>query len=391
MKQAVILAAGEGQRLRPFTVNRPKVMLLIAGKPILQYVIEALVQKGIRNIALVVGYRKEQVLDYFGSGEAFGVDLAYVTQERQLGTAHALAQAKEAIKGDFLVLPGDNLITADTIGRFAAVEPEAVLIKKVDNPMRYGVVNIRRGTVREIVEKPGEASSNLVSTGIYSFSRAIFDFVEPQLDLPDVVNRMIEQGHKISALETEGAWLDAIYPWDILNLNAAILPQSQAKTGGTIEAGVSVNGQVSIGKGTVIRSNSYIMGPAVIGDGCEIGPSVCIFPATSIGNNVVISPFTEVKNSVNGNDVSIGPGSIMHDSVIDNSCHIDGRFAACGGQAEVAVNQEYHSVSFGAMLGEGCTLGNSVVAQPGAIVGSYSQIRPMKLISGRLPDRSLVV
>jgi len=391
MKQAVILAAGEGQRLRPFTVNRPKVMLLIAGKPILQYVIEALVQKGIRNIALVVGYRKEQVLDYFGSGEAFGVDLAYVTQERQLGTAHALAQAKEAIKGDFLVLPGDNLITADTIGRFAAVEPEAVLIKKVDNPMRYGAVHIRRGTVREIVEKPGEASSNLVSTGIYSFSRAIFDFVEPQLDLPDVVNRMIEQGHKISALETEGAWLDAIYPWDILNLNAAILPQSQAKTGGTIEAGVSVNGQVSIGKGTVIRSNSYIMGPAVIGDGCEIGPSVCIFPATSIGNNVVISPFTEVKNSVIGNDVSIGPGSIMHDSVIDNSCHIDGRFAACGGQAEVAVNQEYHSVSFGAMLGEGCTLGNSVVAQPGAIVGSYSQIRPMKLISGRLPDRSLVV
>ncbi|HEY50620.1 MAG TPA: NTP transferase domain-containing protein, partial [Dehalococcoidia bacterium] len=357
MKQAVILAAGEGQRLRPFTVNRPKVMLFIAGKPILQYVIEALAQKGIRDIALVVGYHKEQVLDYFGSGESFGVDLTYVTQERQLGTAHALAQAKKAIKSDFLVLPGDNLIAADTIDRFAAIEPEAVLIKKVDNPMRYGVVNVQRGTVKEIVEKPEEAASNLVSTGIYSFSKAIFDFVEPQLDLPDVVNRMIEQGGKIRALETEGAWLDAIYPWDILNLNAAILQQSQAKTGGTIEAGVSVKGQVSIGKGTVIRSNSYILGPAVIGDGCEIGPSVCIFPATSIGNNVVISPFTELKNSVIGNDVSIGPGSIMHDSVIDNSCHIDGRFAACGGQAEVAVNREYHSVSFGAMLGEGCTLG----------------------------------
>jgi glucose-1-phosphate thymidylyltransferase len=202
---------------------------------------------------------------------------------------------------------------------------------------------------------------------------------------------MIEQGRKIRALETEGAWLDAIYPWDILNLNAAILQQSQAKTGGTIEAGASIKGQVSIGKGTVIRSNSYIQGPAVIGDGCEIGPSVCIFPATSIGNNVVVSSFTEIKNSVIGNDVSIGPGSILHDSVIDNSCHIDGRFAACGGQAEVAINREYHSVSFGAMLGEGCTLGNSVVAQPGVIVGSYSQIRPMKLISGCLPDRSLVV
>ncbi len=391
MKQAVILAAGEGQRLRPFTVNRPKVMLFIAGKPILQYVIEALAQKGIRDIVLVVGYRKDQVLDYFGSGEWLGVDLSYVTQERQLGTAHALAQAREKIKGDFLVLPGDNLIAADTIDRFVAVEPEAVLTKKVDNPMRYGVVNVQRGAVREIVEKPPEAASNLVSTGIYSFSRAIFEFVEPRLDLPDVVNRMIEQGHKIRAMETEGAWLDAIYPWDILNLNAAILEQSQAKTGGTVEAGVSVKGQVSIGKGTVIRSNSYILGPAVIGDGCEIGPSVCIFPATSIGNNVVVAPFTEVKNSVIGNDVNIGSGSIVHDSVIDNSCHIDGRFAACGGQADIAINQEHHSVSFGAMLGEGCTLGNSVAAQPGVIVGNYSQVKPLKLISGRLPDRSLVV
>ena len=391
MKQAVILAAGEGQRLRPFTVNRPKVMLFIADKPILQYVIEALVQKGIRNIVLVVGYRKEQVLDYFGSGESFGVDLTYVTQERQLGTAHALAQAKAAIKDDFLVLPGDNLIAADTIDQFATIEPEAVLVKKVDNPMRYGVVTIQRGTVKEIIEKPEEAASNLVSTGIYSFSRAIFDFAEPHLDLPDVVNRMISQGHKIKAVETDGAWLDAIYPWDILNLNAAILQQAQAKSGGTIEAGVSVKGQVSIGKGTVIRSNSYIAGPVVIGDGCEIGPSVCIFPATSIGNNVVISPFTEVKNSVIGSDVNIGSGGIIHDSVIDNSCQIGGRFAACSGQEEITVNQEHHLVNFGAMLGEGCTLGNSVVAQPGVIVGNYSQIRSLKLLSGRLPDRSLVV
>ena len=126
--KAVILAAGEGQRLRPFTVNRPKVMLFIADKPILQYVVEALAQKGIRDIVLVVGYRKDQVLDYFGSGEPFGVDLTYVTQQRQLGTAHAMAQAKEAIKDDFLVLPGDNLIAADTIDQFTDIEPEAVLV-----------------------------------------------------------------------------------------------------------------------------------------------------------------------------------------------------------------------------------------------------------------------
>ena len=94
MKQAIILAAGEGQRLRPFTTNRPKSMLSIADKPILEYVIEALAQNGIRNIVIVVGYKKEQVFDFIGSGERLGVDITYVSQDKQLGTAHALAQAK---------------------------------------------------------------------------------------------------------------------------------------------------------------------------------------------------------------------------------------------------------------------------------------------------------
>ena len=391
MKQAVILAAGEGQRLRPFTVNRPKVMLSIAGKPILQYVVEALARIGIRDIVLLVGYHKEQIFDYMGSGEQLGVAITYVTQEKQLGTAHALAQARDAIKGDFLVLPGDNLIEGATIARFAAVRPEALLVKRVDNPARYGVVAVDRGQVREIVEKPEEARSNIVSTGIYAFTTEIFDFIESELGIPDVLNRMIARGRTIAAEETDGTWRDVIYPWDILNLNDAILHRIQASLGGTIEEGVSLRGQVSVGKGTVIRSNSYIAGPAVIGDGCDIGPNVCLLPATSIGNNVVIAPFTAIKNSVIGDDVNIGPGSMMQDSVIDKGCVIQGHFTASSGQEEIKVDHEHHLVKVGAMLGEGCRLGNNVVAQPGVIVGNYSQVQPLKLIRGRLPDRSLVV
>src|SRR4030042_1554644 len=110
MQQVIILAPGEGQRLRPFTVTRPKAMLSIADKPILQYVVEALAQNGIRKIVFVVGYRKEQVYDYMGSGERFGVDITYVTQESQLGTAHALSQTRSVAEDEFLVLHGDNLI-----------------------------------------------------------------------------------------------------------------------------------------------------------------------------------------------------------------------------------------------------------------------------------------
>jgi glucose-1-phosphate thymidylyltransferase len=113
-------------------------------------------------------------------------------------------------------------------------------------------------------------------------------------------------------------------------------------------------------------------------------------PATSIGDNVVISPFTEIENSVIGDDVSIGPGCMISDSVIGKGCVIKGRFTACSGQSEVRVDGESPLVNVGAMLGEDCHLENNVVAQPGVIVGNYCQIQAMKLISGRLPDRSLV-
>jgi glucose-1-phosphate thymidylyltransferase len=391
MKQAVILAAGEGQRLRPFTVNRPKVMLSIAGKPIIQYVVEALAQKGIRNIVLVVGYHKEQVYDAMGSGEQLGVDITYVTQEKQLGTAQALAQVKDVAEDDFLVLPGDNLIAADTLPQISQIKPEAVVVKRVADPAGYGLVTIEGGTVKGIIEKPKEAGSNIVNTGIYAFTRQVFGFIEgPVLDIPDVLNSMLAQGHPINSLETEGTWLDVVYPWDILTLNGAVLRRIQAIQGGTVEANVTLKGQVAVGKGTVIRSGSYITGPVVIGAGCDIGPNVCILPASSIGNNVVVSSFTEVKNSVIGDDVSIGPGSVVQDSVIDKGCAVKGHFNACGGQSEVKVDDEYHVVNVGAMLGEGCELGNGVVAQPGVIVGNHCQVQPLKLIGGRLPDRSLV-
>jgi glucose-1-phosphate thymidylyltransferase len=390
MKQAVILAAGEGQRLRPFTVTRPKAMISIADKPILQFIVESLARNGIRDIIFVVGYRKEQVYDYMGSGEQFGVDITYVTQETQLGTAHALSQVKEKVGEEFLVLSGDNLIEAPTIADFSAVEPEAVLVKRVNDPVRYGVVNIDRGEVKGIVEKPKEAGSNMVNTGIYAFSRDVFKFTETVLDIPDALNNMIAEGYSIKALETGGTWLDVVYPWDIIGLNNAILQNIQAGLGGTIEDSVSLKGKVMIGEGTVIRAGSYINGPVVIGAGCEIGPHVCIMPSTSIGDNVVISSFTQIKNSVIGNDVSLGPGCFVSDSIIDRGCVIKGRFTALGGQSEVRVNGECPLINVGVIMGEDCKVDSNVTAQPGAIIGNYCQIQMSKMISGRLPDRSLV-
>ena len=390
MKQAIVLAAGEGQRLRPFTVTRPKAMLSIADKPILQFVVEALVQNGIRNIVLVVGYRKEQVYDYMGSGEDFGVDITYITQEKQLGTAHALSQAQDIAEDEFLVLSGDNLIDAATIAAFMQVKPEAVLVKRVNDPERYGVVNLTGTEVKDIVEKPKEAESNMVNTGIYAFTREIFTFTESLLDIPDVLNNMIAAGRNVSALETEGTWLDVVYPWDIISLNDAVLRDIDVSLGGIIESGATIKGKVLVGEGTVVRSGSCIYGPVVVGSGCNIGPNVCIMPATSIGDNVAVSPFSEIKNSVIGNDVTVGTGCIISDSVIDKGSVLKGRFTAVGGQSEVRINGECPLINVGVMMGEDCEVASNVTVQPGAIIGNSCQIQMSKIVSGHLPDKSLV-
>jgi UDP-N-acetylglucosamine diphosphorylase / glucose-1-phosphate thymidylyltransferase / UDP-N-acetylgalactosamine diphosphorylase / glucosamine-1-phosphate N-acetyltransferase / galactosamine-1-phosphate N-acetyltransferase len=390
MKQAVILAAGEGQRLRPFTVTRPKAMISIADKPILQYIIEALARGGVRDIVIVVGYRKEQVYDFLDSGEKFGVKISYATQQKQLGTAHALAAVKDMVKGDFLVLPGDNLIEAATIADFLEIGPDAVLIKRVNDPQRYGVVNTDGGEVRSIVEKPKDAGSNLVNTGIYAFNRDIFKHIGDVLDIPDVLNNMIAAGGTLKAVETTGTWLDVIYPWDVISLNNAILQNIGSALGGTVETGVTVKGKVIIGADTVIRAGSCIYGPVVIGRGCDIGPSVSIMPSTSIGDNVTISSFTQIKNSVIGSDITLGPGCFISDSAIDKGCVIKGRFTALGGPREMRATDQKPAVNVGVIMGEGCRVESNVTCQPGAIVGNGCQIQISKLISGRLPDQSLV-
>jgi UDP-N-acetylglucosamine diphosphorylase/glucosamine-1-phosphate N-acetyltransferase len=390
MKQAIILAAGEGQRLRPFTATRPKVMLGIAGKPILQYVIEALAQNGIRNIAIVVGYRREQVFDHFGNGEQLGVEITYLTQERQLGTAHALGHAKNTTAGDFLVLGGDNLIDAETIAGFITAPAPAMLLKQVPDASRYGVVSVEDNRVTGIVEKPANARGDRINTGIYAFGGDIFDLIGSELDIPDAVNAMLTRNCKVNAFETQGTWLDVVYPWDLVKLNGAVLTRTAARLGGTIEGGVTIKGAVSVGMDTVIRSNSYLVGPVVIGENCDIGPSVCIMPSTSIGDNVSIAPFTTIRNSVIGDDVSIGPASIIEDSVIDKGCVIRGHFIASSGAATVQVDEEHHKVNVGSMIGTACSLGSNVVAEAGSILGNYCQVEPMKVVRGSFLDRSRI-
>jgi len=389
--QAVILAAGEGQRLKPFTRYKPKVMIPIANRPILQYVVEALEKNGIHDIVIVVGYRREQIYDFFGAGDRFGVKIDYVVQEQQVGTAHALKQAADKVAGDFLVIAGDNIVDTAIIGGLLKVEAPCMVIKEQENVSKYGVVVLEDGMVRQVLEKPARAPTNLVNTGIYRLNREVFDYIGEETRLTAVLQRMVNEGRGIGACKTEDVWLDVVYPWDILNLNSLALQNIPPSMAGRVEENVVIKGPVSIGKGSVIRANTYIVGPVAIGSGCDVGPSVCVFPGTSVGNNVSIFPFSELRNSVIADGVQLGSGSAIHDSVIDKNCVIGGRFTAVSGPAEVKVEGEHHKVTVGAMLGEACRIDENVTVRPGVMVGNGARVGALNVIRNSLPDDSLVV
>jgi len=391
LKQGVILAAGEGNRLKPFSVSKPKAMITIADKPVIQYVIEALAANGIRDIIIVVGYLKEQIFDALGNGSQLGVSINYVEQNRQLGTAHALVMARDCTDPEFLVLAGNKLIRSQTIQRIVNSPTPAILIKKDNKPSRYGVVTFSNGKVVKIVEKPIQPDGEYINTGIYALNRNWFSVLERELDIPDAINNLILHGTEISVVETSSTWLDIIYPWDILKLNTQILENLEEAKNGIVEPGVNIKGPVSIGKGTVIRSNCYIVGPVAIGKGCQIGPGVCLYPSTSIGNNVSISSFAEIRNSVIEDDVYVEAHSIIQDSIIDTSCYLGTHFCACSEEPEIRIDDHYEKVRTGVIMGRGCNVGNIVDVHAGTIVGNYTRVKSQRQLSGDYPDRSIVV
>ncbi|UCG69537.1 MAG: NTP transferase domain-containing protein [Thermoplasmata archaeon] len=396
--KAVILAAGEGTRLRPFTVSRPKVMIPIANRPIVEYAVEALSQNGIKDIVIVVGYKKESIMSHFEDGKKFGVEIKYITQPKPLGTAHALLQAQEEIDSDFLVLPGDNLFDPKEISNLLESKAEnSLLIAESDIPSKYGVVFLEKRTITKIVEKPQEKISNLISTGIYRFTPEVFDAInavgeEAKHDLTAVVEWMIENGKQICGIHGIGKWIDAVYPWDIIHVNSSAITEAKIGKAGNIEEGAIIKGQVFIGEGSSVRSGSYLEGPVVIGKGCNIGPNVCIFPSTSIGDNVSIQPFTLVRHSVLMNDVQIGSSSTISNSVVGDGVRIGSHFSTNNDKALVKTESGYHTVNdIGALIGEDSEIGDQVIAEPGVLVGARCKISSLKRLEGSFPNRSIVM
>jgi len=394
--KAVILAAGEGMRLRPLTVSEPKVMIPVANRPILEYVVDALVRNDVSDIVMVVGYRKERIMSHFEDGRKFGAKIEYVVQEKQLGNGHALACARDRLSGEFMVLPGDNIVDKQAVGDLlhAGSCPSALVVES-ENPSKYGVVTLERGAIKAVYEKPQETISNIILTGMYCLGDSIFQFIDEcisagEYGLSNAVQASLGS-QPLKPVFSDGLWIDAVYPWDLLELNAAALEHLGAGTAGKIEPQVMLSGPVGIGEETVIRAGTTIYGPVLIGDGCEIGPNVTIFPSTSLGNSVTVEPYTMIKNSILMSNCSIGPHSYLSHCVLGYGVKSQSHMMGAGSEAYVNIADEFFKVPhIGSILGEDSTFGTGVGIEPGTIIGAGCKISSGAKITRNLPNRSLV-
>jgi glucose-1-phosphate thymidylyltransferase len=225
--KAVILAAGKGTRLEPLTDDRPKALVEVAGRPILADVFDRLIDVGIDEFVVVVGYLKERIIEEFGD-EYRGVPITYTHQREPLGLAHALLTAEEHVDDDFALMLGDNVFRAnvqDVVRRQQETRTDAAfLVEQVpmEEASRYGVLRTNEyGEIVEVMEKPDDPPSNLVMTGFYTFSPAIFHachLVQPsargEYELPDAIDLLLQSGRTIDAIRMEGWRIDVGYPED---------------------------------------------------------------------------------------------------------------------------------------------------------------------------------
>ncbi|WP_408957701.1 UTP--glucose-1-phosphate uridylyltransferase AglF [Natrinema sp. 74] len=225
--QAVVLAAGKGTRLRPLTEDKPKVLVEVDGKPLIEDVFDNLIDIGITEFVVVVGYMKEKIIERYGD-EYRGTPITYAHQREQFGLAHAILQAEPHIDSDFVLMLGDNIFRAnlsDVINRQQEERADAAfLVEEVpyEEASRYGVLDTNEyGEIIEVVEKPDDPPSNLVMTGFYTFTPEIFHachLVQPsdrgEYELPDAIDLLIQSGRTIDAIRMDGKRIDVGYPED---------------------------------------------------------------------------------------------------------------------------------------------------------------------------------
>jgi glucose-1-phosphate thymidylyltransferase len=316
--KAILPVAGMGTRLRPLTHTTPKALVHVAGKPILGHILDALVPLGIDEVVLIVGHLGEQIVRYVQS--AYPIRVRCVEQPERRGLGHAVFLAKEAFSEDepTLIVLGDTIFSAD-LGSVLTAGESAIGVHEVEDPTRFGVVELHGSRIRRLVEKPAVPPSNLAIVGVYylASSRRLFSALQEIIDrdikvkgeyqLTDALQLLIERGEKISSFPVPD-WLDCGNPETLLGSNRLLLDKQN-------------------GNGELKPTQE-----------CIIVPPVSIAASAKITQSI-IGPY-----------VSIAEGVEVHQCIIRNSI----------------VNREAHVANV--------LLSDSIIGERAAVGGTYTQV-----------------
>ena len=374
--KAVIMAGGEGTRLRPLTSLRPKPMVPIVNQPVMEHILGLVKYHGITDIIATLAFMPRVIQDYFGEGEEWGVNIGYAVEESPLGTAGSVKNAAPLLEDDepFLVISGDAMTDIDlsAVVAFHKSKGAAVTIalKRVDDPLDFGVViTDGDGLIERFLEKPtwGQVFSDTINTGIYVVEPWVLDYIpagEPYDFSAELFPKLMDAGHKLYGIAVDGYWCDVgghetymDVHRDILDGKARIfVPGVHASDGLWVAETAKIEENVTLGHGVVIGENVRIRAGAKIGD------------FTVIGDNCVIGNDARVTHSVLWSDTYVGRQASVAGSVLCR--HVDVRARA--------------SVDIGAVIGDESTIGKDSHVGTGVRVFPYKRIEPYATVNSSL-------
>lgn len=381
----VVLAAGEGVRLRPLTHHRPKPMLPVVGAPILEHVFDELLHADVAEVTVVVGYKRERVQSHFGSAYR-GVPLHYEFQQRQLGTGHAVLTAERVVDGPFLVVNGDQIVDRQIVTNVIethessdAVATLAVMRRPPNE--EYGGVSVEDGIVEGFTDPPLDGDDVPLNVGTYCFEPAIFEAIrrttprDGEHSIVDAIAHLVDKGETVRAVETEGLWLDATYPWDVLDIAEELFDRSvhEIRHGDPIADSALVHGDAIIREPTVVKPD------------CEVGPGAVVGPYVCLGENATVGSGAVLDRCVVDADVRIGQNATLVDSVLGRGVRIGPGSTVPGGPGDVRVDAVVHEDErLGALFADRIHDRGGVTYVPGTIVGSDTTVHAGAVVRGTI-------
>ncbi len=362
--KAVIMAGGEGTRLRPLTSNQPKPMVPVMNKPVMEYIIELLKKHGITDIVATLQFLPAIIRNYFGDGKDLGVDLAYSTEETPLGTAGSVKKVEDYLDETFIVISGDavtNVDLTEAVAFHKANKSVATLIlKSVENPLQFGVViTDEKGRIERFVEKPNwsQVFSDTVNTGMYILEPEVLKLIpadKPFDFSKDLFPKLLKAKKRMFGYVTEAYWQDIGSIEQYMQVHHDILKRET----GIEPEGFKIGRSIWVNGGAKIDPLAKLRGPIVIGRNAKVEAGARLNPYTVIGNNTVIKAGSLIARSVVWENCYIGAAAELRGCTVGRTCDIKNN----------------------ARLGEGVAVGDNCSIGENAVISPNVRIYPFKTV-----------